>query len=125
MTSTNLSLYAQYVKERTGRGILECEHGFATFEYVGKDTVYIVDIYIVPEKRKSHLAKELADTICQEAVKQGKKYLLGSVDTTAKGAETSIKVLLAYGMRLHSQKEPMLYFIKTLVSETPVKEEGE
>lgn len=119
------SLYARYVKERTGRGILESDDGFATFEYIGKDTVYIADIYIVPEKRNKHIASKFANRICEEAVASGKKYLLGSVDTTAKGAEDSIKVLLAYGMKLHSQKEPMLYFIKTLVNDTPTKEEGE
>lgn len=108
------SLYAQYLSERIGRGILETEDGFATFEYVADDTVYIIDLYVVPEKRQQHVAAKLADKICEQAVKDGKKYLLGSVDLTTRGAETSIKVLEGYGMMLHKKAEPMLFFIKSI-----------
>ena len=112
-----LSLYGQYLTERTSRGILETEHGFATFDYITDDTVYIVDLYVVPEKRKSHVASEIADKICEEAVKLGKKYLLGAVDLTANGAENSVKVLEAYGMKVHKVVEPMVFYIKPLIKE--------
>ena len=117
-----LSLYGQYLTERTSRGILETEHGFATFDYITDDTVYIVDLYVVPEKRKSHVASEIADKICEEAVKAGRKYLLGSVDLTAKGAETSCKVLEAYGMVIHKVAEPMVFYVKQIAEVESVKE---
>ncbi len=109
-----LSLYAQYVAERLGRGIVETEDGFATFDYISDDTVYIVDLYVTPEKRKSRVASTIADKICEEAVKSGRKYLLGSVDTTTKGAESSVKVLQAYGMHFHKEAKPMLFFAKQI-----------
>lgn len=108
------SLYGQYLKERTGRGIVESEDGFATFEYISEDIVYIVDLYVVPEKRKQRIAADLADRIVEEAVKTGRKTLLGSVDATAKGAETSVKVLEAYGMKPYKVAEPMIFFTKEI-----------
>ncbi len=114
-----LSLYARYLAERTPRGIVETEDGFATFEFVGEDTVYIVDLYVVPEKRKNHIASNMADKIVEESVKQGKKFLLGSVDVTAKGAEDSCKVLEAYGMRIHKVAEPMIFYVKEIA---PIEE---
>lgn len=109
-----LSLYGQYLKERSGRGILECKEGFATFDYVNEDIVYIVDLYVVPKKRKTRIAAGLADKIVEQAVKDGKKFLLGSVDASAKNAETSMKVLEAYGMRVHKITEPLIFYVKDI-----------
>lgn len=115
-----LSLYGQYLTERSNRGILEIDNGFATFEYLPDDIVYIVDLYVVPEKRKNHVASEIADKICEQAIKDGKQHLLGSVDTTAKGASDSMKVLEAYGMKVHKVSGSMVYFIKPLVDTVEV-----
>lgn len=109
-----LSLYGQYIKERIGRGILETEDGFATFEYINDEIVYIIDLYVKPEKRKSHVAAMMADKICEQAVKDGKKFLMGSVDASAKSAEDSIKVLEAYGMKVSKVVEPMIFFVKPI-----------
>ncbi len=117
-----LSVYGQYLKERTGRGIVENEDGFASFEYIGDDTVYIVDIFVIPEKRQQRLAATMADSIVAAAVKDGKKYLLGSVDVSANGAEASIKILEAYGMKPHKVAEPMIFFIKE-IGESETQEE--
>jgi GNAT superfamily N-acetyltransferase len=109
-----LSLYGQYLKERTSTGIIETEEGFATFEYVNESIVYIKDLYIIPEKRKEGVATRLADKIVEEAVQAGRTQLLGSVDVTAKGAETSIKVLEAYGMKATKVAEPMIFYVKEI-----------
>jgi len=116
------SLYAQYINERCGRGILETKDGFATFDYVNTDTVYIVDLFVTPNKRKSHVATSLADKIVEQALKDGKKYLLGSVDTTAKGAMESMKVLEAYGMTVCKVAEPMVFYGKEIKEELIVSE---
>ena len=49
-----------------------------------------------------------------EALKTGRKILLGSVDATAKGAETSMKVLEAYGMTISKVVEPMIFYAKVI-----------
>lgn len=93
------SLYAKYVKERENKDMLELEHGFASYIWL-KDHVYIVDIYVEPEHRKSGLASQMADSIAELAVQKGYRKLLGSVDTTAAGCTNSMKVLLSYGFKL-------------------------
>lgn len=118
-----LSHYGQYLKERTGRGIVETEDGFATFEYVNDEVVYIIDLFVVPEKRNMRVAAGLADQIVEAAVKDGKKHLLGSIDATAKGAETSAKVLEAYGMKVYKVAEPMIFYIKEIGEPTVKKED--
>jgi hypothetical protein len=116
----NLSHYGQYLKERTNRGIVESEDGFATFEYIEQDIVYIVDIFVVPEKRKLGAASRMADEIVEAAKKEGKKFLLGSVDATAKGAEKSIAVLEAYGMKPYKVADPMIFYIKDIAEKEEV-----
>lgn len=109
-----MSLYGEYIKERAGRGIVETEDGFATFEFPTDKIVYIIDLYVRPEKRKTGLASQLADTICEAAISQGKEQLLGSVDLGAQGADASIKVLEAYGMKFFKSAGNMLYYIKQI-----------
>ena len=109
-----LSLYAQYLQERSNRGILETEDGFMTFEYLPEDFVYIVDMFVKKESRNKYVATEMADKICEQAVKDGKKFLLGSIDAGAKNAAESTKVLEAYGMTVHKVAPPMIYYIKKL-----------
>lgn len=108
------SLYSKYLQERSNRGILEVKEGFATFDYVSEDTVYIVDLYVEKKHRNKRVAAQLADKICEEALKTGRKYLLGSVDVSAKGAEASVKVLEAYGMKPYKVAEPMIFYIKSI-----------
>jgi hypothetical protein len=110
-----MSLYADYLKEREGKEIFECEDGFVTYSIYKGDVsfVYIEDIYVVPHKRKMGLAGEWADQICEKALKEyGCAYLLGSVDVTARGATDSVKVLLSYGMKVQSTNGNMIYFKK-------------
>lgn len=113
------SLYGQYINERCGHGILECEHGFATFEYSTTDIVYIVDVFVVPEKRRTGLASSLVDKICEQAVKDGKRMAITTVDTRGKGHETSRKAIEKYGFRLYSENDvqngSFLIFNKPLV----------
>ena len=108
------SLYAQYLKERSYTGIVETKEGFATFEYVNQDVVYIKDLYVIPKKRKKGVAAGFANKIVELAVADGKKLLLGSVDIQAKGAEDSVKVLTAYGMTQYKLDGTMIYFVKEI-----------
>ncbi len=69
----NMSLYAEYLKERTYDEIIETDEGFATYRVIeeGK-AVYIVDIYVTPEARKAGLASKLADQIAEIANSRGR-----------------------------------------------------
>jgi GNAT superfamily N-acetyltransferase len=94
-----MSLYAEYLRERTDDKIIETDFGFATYRYID-DAVYIVDIYVKPANRKKGEASILADMIAEEAKDHGINKMLGTVATGTKGATSSLKVLLAYGFEL-------------------------
>ncbi len=99
-----MKMYRDYLKERLGDEMIERDEGFATYRFIddyGIPAVYIVDLYVRPDFRKTNIASEMADEICALAKKSGHHRLIGSVDSTAKNATDSIKVLLAYGMVLH------------------------
>ena len=110
-----MSLYADYLLERTEDRIVECETGFATYRYLndGK-SVYIVDIYTVPDARGEGCASLLANMIVSEAKEKGATELLGTVVPSAKGATISLKVLLAYGMKLKSAGDNLVVFRKDI-----------
>jgi hypothetical protein len=111
------SLYAKYIQERLGDNIIETEYGFATYRYIDKvmsRAVYIIDIYILPEFRKSGEAARLADRIAIIAKDQGCSEMIGTVLTSAKTSTDSMKVLLAYGMTLKSSTNEALVFSKSI-----------
>lgn len=110
-----MSLYAKYLTERTDDLIIEMEDGFATYRYMLDDkAVYIIDIYTVPKKRKGGIATFLADAVVKEAKDRGCVTLLGSVVPSTKGSTDSIKVLIAYGMKLASAGNDCIFFRKDI-----------
>jgi GNAT superfamily N-acetyltransferase len=108
-----LSLFGKYILERQNKQIIENEFGFATY-YFENVHCYIEDIYVVPEKRKSDIAKTFADEITQIAKDKNCKWLIGSVKPSANGSTASLKVLLAYGFQLHKCFDDFIWFRKDL-----------
>lgn len=110
-----MSLYGQYIQERENKGIVESEHGFATYKlFPDLQECYIEDIYVVPEQRKSDLATDMADEISNVAKSKGYKFLTGSVVPSNNNSTASLKVLLAYGFKLLRSETNLIYFIKEL-----------
>lgn len=108
-----MSLFAEYVKEREGKDIVESDKGFATYFYLG-DGCYIQDIYVKPEYRKSGEASNFANIISEVAKSKGYKKLYGTVCPQAKGSTESLKVLLAYGFQLDSCTHNLIALVKEL-----------
>jgi GNAT superfamily N-acetyltransferase len=110
-----MSLYADYIKERTFDDIIETEQGFATYRYLNEGkSVYIIDIYVIPESRKVGVAGYLADRIVKEARIVGATELLGSVIPSARNSTVSIQVLLGYGMTVLSAGPDLIIFRKEI-----------
>lgn len=109
-----MSFYADYLRERTTDDIIETDEGFATYRFVNAKTVYIVDIYVRPECRKSHVAKDLADEIVRRAKEKGCNELIGTVVPSTKNSTDSVKVLIAYGMSLNSSGNDLIVFRKEI-----------
>ncbi len=112
-----MSMYADYLKEKTEDLVVETKEGFATYRYMsyhGEPAVYIVDIYIVPQFRQKNAASSLADEIVTYGTRNGCKYLLGSVIPSNKNSTISLKVLLGYGMILDSCSTDFILFKKDI-----------
>jgi hypothetical protein len=110
-----MSLYANYLTERTNDKILEGQTGFITYRYIndGK-SIYLVDIYVVPENRRKGAAKMLADLVVAEAKAAGCTEIFGTVVPATNNSTMSLKVLLSYGMELHSSLDNMIIFRKEI-----------
>lgn len=112
-----MSMYSEYVRERAGDEILETEEGFATYRFIQDDgipCVYILDIFIRPDFRRTKIASSLADKIVAEARSMDCVRLLGSVSSAAKNATDSIKVLLGYGMEFYKCSDHGMIFKKDI-----------
>lgn len=113
------SLWAEYLAERTGKQVLECAEGFAVYLFVtwdGESAVYLEDIYVRPDKRKSHVATQMADLVAEMARQKGCTVMIGSVAPNVNGSTRSLKVLLGYGMEL-ARIDPatnLIFFTKGL-----------
>lgn len=110
-----MSLYANYLRERTSDEILEMEQGFATYRYLDEGkTLYIIDIYVLPDFREQKLASLIADKVVEVAKQRGCNKLLGSVVPSMKNSTISLKVLLGYGMTLESSTNDFVVFRKDI-----------
>jgi ribosomal protein S18 acetylase RimI-like enzyme len=96
-----MSLYADYLRERTDKRILEDEKGFVTYYFIN-DGVYLEDIYVSPDYRHSGVASEMADKVAEIAKEQGCTKMFGTICPAANNSTEGLKVLLAYGFRLDS-----------------------
>ena len=111
-----LSLYAQYLTERTNDKIIETSYGFATYRYLNSGkTVYIIDIYVKPAHRLAGNMATMADKIIEEARAAGAIELIGTVVPSAKGSTNSLKALLGYGMELAFASNDLIVFRKDIV----------
>lgn len=110
-----MSLYADYLAERSSDKIIEGTSGFATYRYLndGK-SVYVIDIYTVPSERKKGAASLLADLVAKEAKEHGCIEMLGTVVPSAKGSTISLRVLLGYGFELQSADKDLVVFRKDI-----------
>jgi GNAT superfamily N-acetyltransferase len=110
-----MSLYAKYLTERTNDRILEVGHGFATYRIIpDQSAVYIIDIFVEADFRKAGTAAQMADEISKIAKKEGCTKMIGSVVPSAKNSTDSVRVLLAYGMRLQSSANDFILFERSI-----------
>jgi GNAT superfamily N-acetyltransferase len=107
------SLYSKYLAERTGDKVHETSQGFVSYRFIDK-SVYIIDIYVLPDFRKTGVAASLADKVVDIARLKGCTELLGSVVPSTRNSTDSLKVLLGYGMTLKSSSDNFIIFSKEI-----------
>lgn len=90
----NRSLYAQYINEREGKEIIEDNEGFATYiDCEDGPGIYIADVYVIPEARKTGKAHSYFDQIEEIARGRDKAFLRTTVESALPGWEISLKAL--------------------------------
>ena len=114
-----MSLYSEYLKEKTEDKIIESDRGFLTYRFFYDqkdhcDAVYIIDLYVQPSFRKEKLASSMADQVTELAKKRGCKKMLGSIIPSNKNSTASLHVLLSYGFTLDSSSDNIIWFRKEL-----------
>lgn len=109
-----MSLYSEYLAEKTDTLVVESEKGFATYKYTEDGAVYIIDIYVKPDFRNEKVASQMADNIAEIAKVKGIKKMYGSINISTKQCTDSLKVLLAYGFRLNSSTTNFLLLEKDI-----------
>lgn len=72
------SLWFQYLEECGGDQVIEYDWGFVTYRFVDK-SVYMPEIFVVPERRDAGLARILVSEVEDIARAAGAEQLLGSV----------------------------------------------
>lgn len=109
-----MSLFKEYLEERTNKEVLETDTGFAVFSFPNPQTIYIEDIYTQKDKRCTYHATILANKIVNIAKERGCTEMWGSVVPTANNSTISLKVLLAYGFKLKSSTDNFILMTKEI-----------
>lgn len=108
--SNKQSLYAQYILEREGKEIIEDNEGFVTFiECEDRPGIYIADVYVVPEERKTGKAHSYFDQVEEIAKERGKTFLRTSVESALPGWEISLKALMCNSFNIISKEGTFFY----------------
>jgi hypothetical protein len=112
-------MYAHYLRESQNKEMLETPHGFLTYGFncvpgVTFPHVYIEELYVVPEMRKTHIASTMADRVAVIAKERGINKMIGSVSLHRKGADANLEILKRYGMKLFAANADTIFTVKDL-----------
>lgn len=95
--------YPDYMKEYRNQDYFETEHGFITYLLIPESkTVFVGDLYVKPEMRKSHHATQLVNTVCDIGREAGMKQLVSIIYMDFAGKEVSLLSSLKYGCKIIS-----------------------
>lgn len=106
-------MFKQYFRELKNLEVYEEENGFVLYK-IEENLLYIRDIYVKPENRKSKLAATMADKVAEFAKTLGCDTMIGDVEPSNNNATDSIKVLIAYGMRVVEANDDEIIFAKEI-----------
>lgn len=88
------SLYAQYIKERENKDIVESDKGFATYQIFDNGECYIQDIFVAPEFRSQKVSYDMEKEISHIAKEKNCHSLIGSVCLDTNHASRNLQILL-------------------------------
>lgn len=115
-------MYFDYLKEKNPGvyfEICEKDRGFAQYSFMTLPgdikAVWIEEIYVRPEFRKTNLATSLSEKV-QKLAKENFEcvVLLGTISPTNSNSQASLEVLLAHGMKILKAEQDLIWFFKEL-----------
>ena len=88
---------------------MQSDIGFATWKEQD-DGIYIVEIFVNPDKRQKRVASTLADQCIDQAKEMGVevKSVYGSVSMLSNTSHLSLMALTLWGMKLHKSREKQI-----------------
>ncbi len=111
-----MNLYAEYLKERENKELLEKEFGFCVYEILGQ-YMYLSDVYVTKDNRKKGLCKKLVDEVVSIGKEKNCKYILTSFCLKANNWEISRKVIRQCGFKFYrkDKNNKMIYTIMEII----------
>src|ERR1700675_4575174 len=110
----NFSLYADYVKERLGRGSLYDDNGFVIFEFMQNEFLYLVDMYLKPEARNTKVGSQYLEKIKEIAKENKKTKIITTIDLKAKTKDLALLCALKGGFHISEGKNDVLFLTMEL-----------
>lgn len=86
-------MYLDYVKERQGFDCIETDQGFLFYK-ISDVELYIAELYVKPEFRKTDAVKELVSRAAELALFNKCKFLTGNIYLADQGHLRTIKAAL-------------------------------
>ena len=97
------TFYPAYLKEYRNQDHIETDYGFISYVINEEEkTIYMVDIYVVPERRKENLSRKLVYMAMAEAKERGCTHGFTHVFNDFKDKEASLMAALAIGGKIVS-----------------------
>lgn len=107
------TLYAKYIEERTGGKILEDEFGFIEYRIAGTEC-FIVDSYVLPEKRKLGHMRALEGRLESIAIEAGCDHMTGNIHLGDSGASKTLVAAILIGFEVVAANAGVLLISKKL-----------
>jgi len=106
-----MSLYAEYLSERTDDKIIETDFGFAVYRHWEDNAIFIVDVYVKPAFRKALLASSLVKKIIAA---HAPSVLYATIVPKARGSTEALIAALKFGAILDSSTNEFILIKKIL-----------
>jgi hypothetical protein len=93
--------FANYYKEYRDQELIETDYGMVTYVLQPENSsIFIQDLYVVPEQRKQHRASDLVDMVCEIGRKEGMTLMVSVVFMAYRYKEVSLLASLMYGCKI-------------------------
>lgn len=110
-------MWLEYVKERMpNKSVINRDGiGFAIYYiYEAEQAIYLEDIFIVKESRKTGVGKSILEEVENKAKEMGFRYVLGSIDPTTENTDISLKSMLNTGFKPYRIYNELLFLRKDI-----------